>query len=385
MAYKNLNTSIDNMKVNKPIKIALIGGSGDVGGYVSFVDELIYRLGVESSFKFAIYKESRSSLNKEDLSSNIRMIRIPRKNKLDLIGNLTKSLNDAIDNEHVNIIYLLGYVSSPFINKSKIKKNQITLMINPDGMEWQRRKYGLVKKLYFYLAEIRAAYIADYLVVDSKEIGFYFKKKYGRESIFIPYGYDSKWKIKPFDLTSMGIRENDYYLVIGRCVPENNLIEIIKGFSRSRTSKSLLIVTNLDRDKFSKKLIDLARNDRRIILHGPIYNKGILYYLREKAFCYIHGHSVGGTNPSLVEAMGCGNIILAHKNIYNLEVLGEELGYYFSSPEELEKAIETIEKIDPRQLYIRRSKIKQRANDLYNWEYIVERYRQLFMTAGAEI
>jgi len=363
------------------MKIALIGANytaTSVGGFVTLTDELVNRLNNKNDICFIVYGETKEDKTIRFDNKGTKVVLIPRKGKIGLLLNRIGEINDAVYNEKADVIYLLGYVASLFISYKILKERGIKLVLNPDGLEWMRRKYNFFVKKFLRVSESVGLRKADFIITDSQEIGSYIKNVYGRETTFIPYGcgFNIGYNFDDLSLCKFGVEKEKYYMVVARCVPENYLIEIVKGFSAFSIAKKLLIVTNLSKDRYGNELIKLCEKDKRINLFGPIYDKRVLYYLRLNAFGYIHGHSVGGTNPSLVEAMGCGNIIAAHKNKFNLEVLGPELGYFFSNEGELKNILEMIE--ENKEVYIKRKLIKERAFRLYNWDLIVLLYLEFF-------
>lgn len=364
------------------MKIALVGenySATTVGGFVTLEKELIKRSKQVTNISFVVYGETKERHIIRTVSGETRIVLIPRKSRIGLFINRAKAVHDAVVNEKVDIVYLLGYASSLFINYNLLRRKGVKLVLNPDGLEWKRKKYNFLIRFLLLLSERVGVKKADFIIADSKEIKLYIEKKYRKHSIFIPYGFDSNTKHQPNDceLKEFHVEKNKYYIVVARCVPENNLIEIVDGFIRSSVNKRLLLVTDLPRTRYCKKLKKLCEKDNRVVLTGPIYNQDCLYYLRLNAFGYIHGHSVGGTNPSLVEAMGVGNIILAHKNRFNVEVLSSNLGYFFANQKELKERLEEVEK-DKNSLAKKKGLIRERAVKLYNWDIVSSLYFKIF-------
>ncbi len=173
-----------------------------------------------------------------------------------------------------------------------------------------------------------------------------------------------KFSLEPFQ----------YYIVVSRIVPENNLDHIIRGFINSGTNKKLLVIGSFSGDQYSKSLRQMIeRYKQKIIAPGGIYDKDELEILRANATAYIHGHSVGGTNPSLLEAMASRNFCICHDNPFNREV-ADNLGLYFKNAEELADNIQIIEKMDEKNLENIRDRLFKRIVDYYNWEKIGERW-----------
>jgi len=364
--------------IRKRLKVAIVGGFGtlnSVGGFTSFTKSLVKKLHGDE-IEFIIYAESKEKkLNSYNLFGD-KYLLIPRKGKVGLIEHRINSINHAIRVEKVDIIYLLGYVSCGFINWKAAEKNNIKIIVNPDGLEWKRSSYNLLIKLILKYSEKIALKKANWIVADSKYIKKYLEMKYKKNNIiYIPYGIDFAELENKSD-NNYPYRGEDYYTVVCRCVKENQLLEIMEGFKSSNVKKKLIVVTNFKDNKYGKKLLDVAKNDNRIMLNEPIIDRGGLYNLRLNAFGYIHGHTVGGTNPSLLEAMAAGNIILAHNNIFNREVLGESYEYIFINSKELKEKIELIESVKNQENI--RKNLKNMVFEKYNMDDIAIKYKKLF-------
>ena len=164
-----------------------------------------------------------------------------------------------------------------------------------------------------------------------------------------------------------------YYLVVCRLEPENHVLEIVEGFSRSTTNKSLIIVGQLgSKSPYSRTLLTAAQ-DRRVRFIGPVYDKPKLQSLRRNAFGYFHGHSVGGTNPSLLEAMGCGRPIIAHDNPFNREVAGD-VAFFFNTPKDIASLVEKAENMGKEEAENRSTKAMEVIRLKYNWDKVTEAY-----------
>ena len=176
------------------------------------------------------------------------------------------------------------------------------------------------------------------------------------------------------------IKKREYYLIVGRFVPENNYELIIREFMKSNTDKDLVIVSNVEKNKFYDKLREKTgfEKDKRIKFVGPVYDQEILVRLRKNAKGYIHGHSAGGTNPSLLEALSITDVNILYNAVYNEEV-GEDAAIYFSNEEgSLCKQIEKIEKFKSKEQTEYGKKAKQRIIDEYTWKIVVTKYKKLF-------
>lgn len=288
------------------------------------------------------------------------------------------------------VIYVLGSKVGPlfsFIEKS-FKKMNVKIAFNPDGLEWQREKWAWWIKQCFKISERTMIKHSDYIVCDSKNIENYVKtkyEKYGKPTTFIAYGAylndikDVNKETKEF-MDKYDIKVHEYYLVVGRFVPENNYELIIKEFMASNTTKDLVIICNLAKNKFYKKLLKKTHfdKDKRIKFVGAVYDKEILTRIRKNASAYIHGHSAGGTNPSLLEALSLTDVNILYNACYNEEV-GEEAALYFSKEEgSLKDIISKVDKLKTKEINEYGEKAKSRIEKEYTWDIVVKKYKKLF-------
>ena len=286
------------------------------------------------------------------------------------------------------IMYVVGYRVGPlftFIHR-KLNKMGVKIIINPDGIEWKREKWNFLIKQYFKLSEKTMIKASDHVVCDSKNIEKYVKEKYPKsKTTFIAYGAymndvkDIDKKTKDF-MDKHGIEKREYYLIVGRFVPENNYELIIKEYMKSTSKKDLVIVSNVEKNKFYEKLRKETKfdEDSRIKFVGPVYDQDILIRLRKNAKGYIHGHSAGGTNPSLLEALSLTDVNILFNACYNKEV-GEDAAIYFNKDEgSLCRQIETVEKFKIKDQTEYGKRAKQRIMDEYTWEIVVKKYKKLF-------
>lgn len=240
------------------------------------------------------------------------------------------------------IIYILACRIGPFIwyCKKKLEKYGGVLYINPDGHEWKRAKWNAFVKKYWKLSERLMVKHADLLLCDSRNIEVYIKnqyRKYHPNTIYIAYGVEvNTFQSHQNDadmtdwLAKHQVEPENYYLIVGRFVPENNYEQMIREFMKTDTSKELVIVTNHQGEPFYQKL-SLAtnfENDKRIKFVGTVYNRNLLRQIRENAYGYLHGHEVGGTNPSLLEALESTDLNLLLDVGFNREVGGDSAIYW---------------------------------------------------------
>ena len=288
------------------------------------------------------------------------------------------------------IFYVLACRIGPFIARLKRKIDKIggVLLVNPDGHEWLREKWSLPVRKYWKISESLMAKHADKLICDSKNIEKYIKedyKKYNPKTTYIAYGTDlnkstltNESEVVREWFTGKGVKENEYYLVVGRFVPENNYETMIREFMKSNSKKDFVLITNVEQNSFYEKLKETTGFDKdvRIKFVGTVYNQELLKYIRENAFAYFHGHEVGGTNPSLLEALGSTRLNLLLDVGFNREV-GENGALYWEK-DNLYILIEEAEKLGEEKIKILEENAKERIKKQFSWEYIVDEYEKEF-------
>jgi len=289
------------------------------------------------------------------------------------------------------IIYVLACRMGPFINKLKrqLKKYNGVLFVNPDGHEWLRAKWSYPVRKYWRLSERLMVKYADLLICDSQNIEKYILthyEKYSPKTTYISYGSDVKHSKLSIDdekvrdwFNAKGIQVKQYYLIVGRFVPENNYEAMIENFAKSNTDKDLVIITNVQQNKFYQKLLKNTQfnSDERIKFVGTVYDSELLRFIRENAFAYIHGHEVGGTNPSLLEALASTKINLLLDVGFNNEV-GKHGALYWKK-NNLVELIDRCEKLTESEIAELDQKSSERIVQYFSWEKIINEYEQLFL------
>lgn len=291
---------------------------------------------------------------------------------------------------HNTIIILLGCKIGPLLRFyiPKLHRLHVKVIINPDGLEWKRDKWAWWIKQCFKISERDSIKYCDYVVCDSMAIEQYMVDKYHKyqtPTTFIAYGayldqkayankiVDALWK-------RYQIKDNKYYLIVGRFIPENNYETIIKEFMKSDTKKDLVIICNLEKNEFYEHLKEVTHfeNDKRIKFIGSVYDKEALMYFRYHAYAYIHGHSAGGTNPSLLEALSMTNVNILFDVAYNKEV-GKNCCFYFTKKgNQLKKIIDKVEHLSKKEIEDYGNKCKNRIKEAYTWDIVVNKYDDLY-------
>lgn len=290
------------------------------------------------------------------------------------------------------ILFHLGVRIGPYLylKRKTFKKNGILLMENPAGAEWRRTKWNKMVQIYLFISAMLMAKSTDCMVCDNEGIRQLYKRLLiGKKPILecVAYGIDTvprlgdhlpstvkefydKWKIE----------KDQYYLVLGRYIPENNYEMMIKAFMKSKTNRKLLIITNYKTElsKFHNHILKSTgyENDDRIIMAGTLYDKEILHYVRQNASGYIHGHSVGGTNPGLLEAMSETDVNLLFDVSFNRYV-GSNAALYFKNENQLTRLIDMVDTMDVNKRESLGVNARRIMKEKYSWKKIVEGYRKV--------
>ncbi len=288
-------------------------------------------------------------------------------------------------------VYVLGTTIGLVIGffKKKLKKLNVKLYVNPDGCEWKRTKWNAMVRKYLKIAERKMVKHADLVICDSIHIESYIKEKYKKyqpNTTFIAYGSDlqeeKEESSKVFEAWCLErqIKPKQYYLIVGRFVPENNYETMLKEFVKSNTKKDLVIVTNVEQNKFYEELKQKTNfeQDKRIKFVGTVYDAQLLQQIRQNAYGYLHGHEVGGTNPSLLEALASTNLNLLLEVGFNKEVAQDSSLYWNKEDGNLSNLINQIDAMEENKIQQYGEKAKERIKENYSWEKIVKKYEELF-------
>lgn len=294
--------------------------------------------------------------------------------KIGTVGQFIYDLNCIRDSRKRNfdIILQLGYTSNSIWYKLLPKKPVI--ITNMDGMEWKRSKYSKKVRKFLKYAESLAVKSSDYLIADSIGIQEYLMETYNKPSEFIAYGASVFNNPNSAILKKYNIKEHKYCMILARLEPENNIETIIKGYIKSNTEYPLIIFGGIN--AYGKNLETKYGSDSRIIFADANYNQEELNNLRYYSRYYFHGHSVGGTNPSLLEAMASNTLIIANNNIFNKSIL-ENDALYFNNSSDIEKLLNDDESFHLKEAFSEANVCK--INNFYNWKTINSQYEQFIL------
>jgi glycosyltransferase involved in cell wall biosynthesis len=292
--------------------------------------------------------------------------------KIGTAGQFIYDLNCLLDarKRKYDVIMLMGYTSSSVWGSLYPKGSAI--ITNMDGLEWKRSKYSKPVQAFLRYAEKLAVKHSQYYVADSMVIQSYLSNKYKIESKYIPYGADLFSEIEREQFERSEILKEDYFLLMARMEPENNIETILEGFNQSNSAKSFKVLGDTG-NRFGKYITHKFKNDNRIQFKGSIFDNAKVRSLQNNSYLYFHGHSVGGTNPSLLEAMASEALIAAHNNPFNKSVLHTD-AFYFSNANEVKNIVETVRRMETEKNMVNNNLYK--IKNQFNWETIVDQYEE---------
>lgn len=380
--------------------VFIIGSKGipaKYGGFETFVEKLIE--GQKSKeIKYHVSCLADKSKEFEYNGASCFNVKVPNIGPAKAVYYDIAALKECIkcikeNNIKNSIIYILACRIGPFVRlyKKKLKKLGSTLIINPDGYEWKRAKWNKIIRQYWKISERYMIKHADLLICDSKNIEKYinqYYKQYNPKTIFIAYGADTKKSQLLDDDSTLtqwykekDVKKKEYYLVVGRFVPENNYETMIIEFMKSKTNRDFVLITGVEKNKFYKELRKKTNfhKDKRIKFVGTVYNQELLKKIRGNAYGYFHGHEVGGTNPSLLEALATTNLNILLDVGFNREV-GENGAIYFNKESgNLAKIIDEVDCYDEEKKLKLGYKAMERIKLNYTWDKIVDKYEEIFL------
>ena len=290
------------------------------------------------------------------------------------------------------IVYILACRIGPFAEKyvKWIHKLGGKVYLSPDGHEWKRAKWPVPVRKYWKESERMMVKCVDMVVCDSINIEKYIQGSYSRycpKTTYIAYGAETRKNLLEDDnirftewLEEHGLQSGKFYIAVGRCVPENNYEMMIKEFMKSKTRKDFVIITTNNQKLLKKfeKTLGYSR-DKRIKFAGTVYDTELLSKIRESAYGYLHGHSVGGTNPSLLEALGVTKLNLLYDVEFNREVAGNAALYWTKEEGNLAELINKVDLMSEEEIDYFGSKARRRIQDFYSWKFITDRYAEEFL------
>ena len=379
------------------------GIPGAYGGYETFVDKLTEYHQDHKGIKYHVACKDTEYREEEYHNARCFHVKVPNIGPAQAIWYDVAALEHCCKyiKEHSipnPIVYILACRIGPFMAgfARRIHKLGGKVYVNPDGHEWLRAKWPAPVRKYWKISEQMMTKHADLMVCDSKNIEKYIQESYASyhpASTYISYGAETRRsKLSDDDekllawYAEKGLTAKGYYLVVGRFVPENNYETMIREFMLSKTDKKFALITNVS-DGFLNELEEKTgfREDPRVQFVGTVYDQELLMKIRENAYGYFHGHEVGGTNPSLLEALGCTDLNLLLDVGFNREVAEDNALYWSKESGNLASLIEKADTLRDAEREALGKKAKQRIADAYSWQFIADEYERLFLTGKKEM
>lgn len=362
--------------------ISILGTRGvpaSHGGFETFAEQLSLYL-VDHGWDVCVYCQVDGSNEPawEDYWHGIRRVFLPIKHN-GAIGTVMfdwKSVLHVVRSKQDSLILTLGYNTAVFC--SLYRACGRVNLINMDGVEWRRDKWKWYEKAWLWLNERIGCVVGNHLIADHPSIADHLASRVNRNKItMIPYGANEILKADIGKLRDFGVDPGRYVVVIARPEPENSILEIVKAFSRKPRGMKMVLLGRYDPDRnlFHKLVMEAAGDE--VLMVGAIYDKSIVESLRYYARLYIHGHRVGGTNPSLVEALGAGLPVLAHDNQFNRWVVGNG-AHYFHDESSCAIALDRLLE-DDEEIARMANLSRERYQHQFTWNHVLEQYEALFL------
>lgn len=372
------------------------GIPGNYGGYETFVDRLTEYHQNNPNLKYHVACKAKDTKTFEYHNADCFDVKVPSIGPAQAIYYDVAALNQCVryikrHNIQHPIVYILACRIGPFAAHFQrvIHKLGGKLYINPDGHEWMRAKWSAPVRKYWKISEQLMTKHCDLLICDSKNIEDYIHDEYGKynpKTTFIAYGAETrKSKLADDDpkliawYKEKGLSPKSYYLVVGRFVPENNYETMIREFMKSHSKRDFALITNVS-DKFLEELKEKTHfdQDSRIKFVGTVYDKELLMKIRENAYGYFHGHEVGGTNPSLLEALGSTDLNLLLDVGFNREVAEDSALYWTKQSGNLASLIDWADGMNADEISELGKKASLRIVEAYSWQHIADEYEGCF-------
>lgn len=351
------------------------------GGFETFAERLSLHL-VESGWNVSVYCQLDNGQRiKIDHWNGVERIHIPVR-RSGALGTIEFDLKSTLHTlRHNNLVLTLGYNTAIFCLLYRLKG--ITNLINMDGIEWRRSKWRKYEQAWLYLNERLGCWLGNHLIADHPEIKLHLTTRVPAEKItMIPYGADKVTEANNNLLLRFGLEPRRYALVIARPEPENSILEIVRAYSSKPRGYSLVVLGAYQPsdNSYHRKVMDAA--SKEVLFIGPVYDKNIVEALRYYCRLYVHGHTVGGTNPSLVEALGAGSPVMAHDNPFNRWVSGPG-AKYFRDERQCEAFFDTLlENEEELQKMAQSSRLCHKEN--FTWGRVLHAYEQLLIRFDAK-
>ncbi|RPF22768.1 DUF1972 domain-containing protein [Myceligenerans xiligouense] len=361
-----------------PLRIAMIGTRGvpaRYGGFETAVEEIGARL-ADRGHQVRVYCRRPADQAVDDPPEYLGMERVVlpamRRRSLETLSHTALSVAHLVAHR-TDAAIVFNAANAPLL--PVLRAARVPVATHVDGLEWRRAKWGRVGKRYYREMETASVRLSDALIADAQGIADYYATQYDVGSRLLTYGAPDLSAAGSDRLAELDLTPGGYHLVVARFEPENHVDVIVEGYAANDAGLPLVVVGSAPySEEYTRRVHELADGDPRVRLLGGVWDQELLDQLYANAFTYLHGHSVGGTNPSLLRAIGGGTSTIAYDVPFNREVL-QEAGRYFRTPVDLAEQVLTAE-ANPQDTETRAGTLARRAKD-YDWDVVVDGYEQL--------
>ncbi len=353
------------------LRIAILGTRGipnQYGGYEQAVSFLAPGL-AERGHSVTVYNSLRHPWQEKTWNGVTIVHAKDPENQIGSAGQFIYDLNCIrhARKKNFDIILMMGYTSSSVWGR--FYPQQPVIIAHMDGLEWKRSKYTRPVQRFLHYAEKLAIQYSDHYIADSPVIRDYLQEKYKVDACYIPYGAVIHEKAEPWHPARFGLEPGKYSMLLARMEPENNIEMILDGFAESGVAEKFLVTGNTE-NRFGKRMLKKYGRHESILFSGPLFDAPALHSLKYYSRLYFHGHSVGGTNPSLLEAMASRALVAAHDNPFNRAVTGGD-AFYFASAAEVSRLLQTVQK---ERESGKLDKNQQKIRETFNWPVVTKQY-----------
>lgn len=375
-----------NVSTRPTLRVGMLGMWGmnvpgrRFAGFESAFSEIAPRL-VRSGHEVVIYcrRGEYAPEQRIPMHEGVRLVYLPSPGgkNLSAVVNTLFAVLHAVLVERFDLLFFVNVGMGHHCALARLLGQRVVL--NVDGLDWTRDKWGRIAKAYFYSAAKMAVRVCTRLVTDAEAMRQFYLEHFRRDSTMIAYGTYVTDSARPERVRELGLDPREYWLIVSRMIPENSLDTMLEAYVQSGSLRPLVVVGGATYDSpFHRRLREIAaRADGRIRFAGHVHDAELLRELWCNCFAYLHGHSVGGTNPALLNAMGYGSCILALDTVFNREVLGGTGLLFPAEPAALAAMLRSLEQ-DPARAAAMREPPRERVRTEYSWEKITRQYEELF-------
>lgn len=353
------------------------------GGFETAVEEVGRRL-ADRGHDVVVYTRGAQTRQREYLGMEVVHLPALRQKQLETLSHSAVSSLHAVTHRRPSMAFVFNAANSPFL--PILRARGIPVALHMDGLEWRRSKWGPRGKAYYRWAEEFGVRYADALIADAPGIAEYFEAEFSVPTELLRYGAPTLEDAPINGITGLGLEPEGYHLVVARFESENHVREIVEGYRRSAATLPLVVVGSAPYSaEYTQSIHRAANGDARIRFLGGVYDQELLDGLYVHARTYVHGHSVGGTNPSLLRAMGAGTAVIAYDVNFNREVL-DSRGWFFEHAHELREIFADVESdADTTSVYAGHN--RDRVDDIFRWDRVADGYENLAyrLAAGQSI